>query len=279
MRGPGGSFTLLCQSSPLGDQGGQVIVLEDVTRLREMEAEIEREERLVGVGRIAAAIAHEIRNPLASLSGCIQLLQEENPGPVVDIALREINRLTELVGDFLDTARPPRLLPRPTKVVAVARDVSTALQQDPRYKGLIVVQVEGDQEIEATLDPNRFRQILWNLVLNGAQAMPDGGVVRVACSHQENRLVVEVSDSGVGIDKAHQAKLFDPFYTTRQGGTGLGLATVHRLVRSHAGTITLRSEPGSGTTFQISFPQGIGQVNKQEEAESDLTKPFSHTHS
>jgi two-component system sensor histidine kinase PilS (NtrC family) len=260
--GPGGARVLLCQASPLGDEGGRVIVFEDVTRLREMEEEIEREERLVGVGKIAAAIAHEIRNPLASLSGSIQLLREEAPGPLVDIALREISRLNDLVGDFLSTAGTPTLKKTRAMIGDIARDVATVLQQDPRYKGLIRVEVLAESEPLVLLDVNRFRQILWNLVLNGAQSMPDGGVVSIRFVEEEAAVIVEVSDRGMGIDASDLPKLFHPFYTTRQGGTGLGLATVHRLVRAHEGSIEARSTPGQGTTMRICFPRGLPSADE-----------------
>jgi two-component system, NtrC family, sensor histidine kinase PilS len=254
VQGPEGAFTLLAHASTLGDEGGRVVVFEDVSRLREMEAEIDREERLVGVGRIAAAIAHEIRNPLASLSGSIQLLKEENAGPLVEIAIREIARINELVGDFLDTARPIRLRRCTIDAHTVAQDVATAVQQDARYRGFIHVLVEGSSGTMAYVDPNCFRQILWNLVLNGAQAMPAGGDVIVRCSSLPGSVSVEVIDHGTGIAPDALPKVFDPFYTTRQGGTGLGLATVHRLVRAHAGNIDVRSKLGRGSTFRLVFP-------------------------
>ena len=256
VRGPDGNRTLLCYRSPLGDHA-EVVVFEDVTQIREMEAEMEREERLVGVGKIAAAIAHEIRNPLASLSGAIQLLKEEaEEGPLLDIALREIHRLNDLVGDFLEIARPPQLRPQPTNVTEVLDSLITTFVQDPRYGEQVTVVVDGDPGEPILLDPNRLRQVLWNLLLNAAQAMPDGGMVHVHMERIPGGLRIQVSDHGVGVDSKDIEKLFDPFYTTRQGGTGLGLVTVNRLVRAHGGWVKVQSEPGRGTTFEMFFPDG-----------------------
>ncbi len=249
------SRILVCSQSPLGSAGASVVVFEDVTHLREVEAEAEREERLAGVGRIAAAIAHEIRNPLASLSGAIQLLAEERPGPLVDIATTEIRRLNDLVGDFLDTARPEALAPRPTDVDAIVREVVAAFGADPRYRGTVRVAVSGAVADPLVADPDRLRQMIWNLLLNAAQAMPRGGTVRVATSVDGDHVLVTVEDEGVGMSEADRARLFDPFFTTRRGGTGLGLANVARFMRAHGGRVDVRSEPGQGSAFTLVFPR------------------------
>jgi len=255
--GPEHPLTLLCYRSPLGDSGGEVVVFEDVTDLRRSEAERKKEEGLAGVGRIAAGIAHEIRNPLASLSGVIQMLGEERPGPLTDIAQREVLRLNDLVGEFLATARPIELRRRPVRVHDVIDETVASFGQDPRYAGHIQIVVDAEGDDEAELDPDRIRQVLWNLLLNAAQAMPDGGCIQVEIRSNEERIAVAVHDQGSGISQQDQAKIFDPFYTTRQGGTGLGLANVERLVRAHGGETRVRSTLGEGTTFSLDLPRRI----------------------
>jgi two-component system, NtrC family, sensor histidine kinase PilS len=259
IRGPEEPLTLLCYRSPLGMSGGEVVVFEDVTELRRYEGERKREERLAGVGRLAAGIAHEIRNPLASLSGAIQLLKDEEEGPLLDIAQREVLRLNDLVGEFLNSARPIELRLQPVSVSAIVDEVVAAFGKDPRYGEQvdIVVAEEDDEEGGGTdeLDADRVHQVLWNLLLNAAQAMPEGGTIHVGLHHTERRVTVEVRDEGTGISEEELGKVFDPFYTTRQGGTGLGLANVDRLVRAHGGTVGVRSRVGGGTTFILDFPR------------------------
>ncbi len=271
IRGPREHLTLLCYRSPLGMLGGEVVVFEDVTELRRYEAQRKREERLAGIGRLAAGIAHEIRNPLASLSGAIQMLKDEHTGPLLDIAQREVLRLNDLVGEFLDSARPIELRPERVSVHAVIEDAVAAFGQDPRYgeQVAIVVDEEGEGEGEADLDPDRIRQMLWNLLLNAAQAMPEGGTIHLGVSTGEKRVTIEVRDHGIGINDDELAKVFDPFFTTRQGGTGLGLANVDRLARAHDGEIAVQSRPGEGTTFILDFPRFRATGEQTDTASQD----------
>ncbi len=247
------ALVLLCGSTPL-DGGGAVTVVEDVTRLREMEAVVEREERLSAVGRLAAGLAHEIRNPLASLSGSVQLLRELNPSPLHDIVLREVKRLNELVEDFLDSARPVALDVGPADPGTIVGEVATAFRNDARYKGRRVVRTHFARMPQVRLDAARFRQVLWNLVLNAAQATPDYGTIEIGAEADAGWLVVTVADDGVGMSPDALRRIFDPFYTTRSGGTGLGLANVDRIVRAHGGRIEVESTPGKGTRFRLMFP-------------------------
>ncbi len=255
VQGSDGPRILLCHRSPLGYQGAEAIVFEDITRLRQMEAEMEREERLVGVGRMAAAIAHEIRNPLASLSGAVQLLKEEHPGPLFDIALREIHRLDNLVTEFLENTRAPQLEMSTTSVAPLLEELVDAFKQDPRYKELVSIVYDLPSLEPVSLDQDRFKQIIWNLMLNAAQAMPDGGRIRIAAREEARGLRIDVEDQGAGIPQEELGKLFDPFYTTRRGGTGLGLVTVERFVRAHEGWVEVDSTPGRGSTFSVVFPR------------------------
>ena len=248
-----GMLSLLCSRSALAD-GHEVVFVEDVTRLREMEAVVEREERLSAVGRLAAGLAHEIRNPLASLSGSVQLLRDEGRSPLHDIVLREVKRLNELVDDFLDSARPVRLNLSDASPGAIIGDVATAFKNDQRYQGRRVLRTRAARVPSVRMDAARFRQVVWNLLLNAAQATPDYGTITIELRAEDEMLRVAVSDDGVGIDPVALRKIFDPFYTTRSGGTGLGLANVDRIVRAHGGRVEVDSTPGEGTTFLLLLP-------------------------
>jgi len=249
----GERLTIQCSRGVM-DDGAQVILVEDVTRLREMETAVARDERLAAVGRFAAGLAHEIRNPLASLSGSVQLLKDDGESPLHDIVLREVKRLNELVEEFLDSARPVALDPRWVEPAQIIDDVATAFRTDARFRGRRVVRTRAVGLPRCWMDGGRFRQVLWNLVLNAAQATADYGTIEISGELLEGDLLITVSDDGVGIEPPRLARIFDPFYTTRSGGTGLGLANVDRIVRGHGGHITVDSIPGSGTRFKVRIP-------------------------
>lgn len=246
-------LTLSCSRIPL-EAGGEVVMVEDITRVREMERAMARQERLGAVGRLAAGLAHEIRNPLASLSGSVQLLRDEGRSPLHDIVLREVKRLNELVEDFLDSARPVRLEVQPVDASQIIGEVATAFRNDARYRGKLVLRTAASALPQVPLDASRLRQVLWNLLLNAAQATPDFGTVSVSGEVEGDHLLVVVEDDGVGIEPVALARIFDPFYTTRSGGTGLGLANVERVLLAHGGTVRVSSVPGEGTRFELRFP-------------------------
>ncbi len=249
----------VCSRAGLPD-GGSVIVIEDVTELARMREAATRDERMVAVGRMAAGLAHEIRNPLASLSGSLQLIREEHPSRLADLALGEAERLNRLVEDFLSATRRPPIAPRPVDLYALASEVCEAFARDPRYAPKVVTRCEGAPTL-ARADPDRLRQALWNLILNGAQAMPRGGEILVtvqdlpAGGDRPAGVEITVGDEGVGISEAERRRIFDPFYTTRNGGTGLGLLLVEQVARGHGGHVHVQARPERGTAFHIWLPR------------------------
>jgi two-component system sensor histidine kinase PilS (NtrC family) len=249
----------VCTSAALSE-GGSVLVVEDVTEMTKMREAAARDERMVEAGRLAASLAHEIRNPLASMSGSLQLLREERPSRLVDLALGEAERLNRLVEDFLDVSKRPVVVPRRVDIHAIATEVCEAFSRDPRYAATVKVTCEGHPAI-AFADPDRIRQALWNLILNGAQAMPRGGEVTVSVvprgsiPNVPDGVEVTVTDRGIGIAPKDRPKVFDPFYTTRNGGTGLGLLLVERIARGHGGHISVHGRPTGGTEFNLWLPR------------------------
>jgi two-component system, NtrC family, sensor histidine kinase PilS len=256
-----------------GAAGGYVAIFQDVTGVVQMEQELRRRERLAGVGELAASIAHEIRNPLAAISGSVELLKSgegEDGARLMDIVLREIGRLDALIRDFLQFARPaaPKL-----EAVAlgplfddVARVLEASLPEGAR------LQHEAEAGATARADATQLRQVIWNLVRNALEALEGPGVVRLSAFRvagapqdaapdgrkrgMEGRGSVEivVADTGRGIALADLERIFDPFYTTKPDGTGLGLPTVHRIVESHGGALQVESRPGLGTQFRVRLP-------------------------
>ncbi len=249
----------LCCADPLPD-GGRVVVIEDVTELQRMREVSARDERLVGVGRLAASMAHEIRNPLASLTGSLQLVAEDRPDRLIDIALREAQRLNRLVEEFLSVSRSQKMEPRSTELHALVQEVIAAFGRDPRFRETVRV-VAGGGPAVAEVDPDRLRQVLWNLVVNGAQAMPRGGEILVSVEERADYeqgpegVELRVVDQGPGIAEVDRGRIFDPFFTTRSGGSGLGLALVEQIVRAHGGRIAVRGAPEGGTAFVVWLPK------------------------
>jgi len=266
----GGSRVVGYAVAPL-EQAGHVIVLQDLTELRRMEEAVRRADRLAAMGKLAAGLAHEIRNPLASMCGSIEMLGRspglaEKDRKLMQIVLREGERLEALVHDFLAFARPPSPQLQLVDVSRLVEETLSVLKQDASAKGLAIeAQLEPNAQVRA--DPDQLKQVLWNLLTNAAeatasnlpatgpgQAPESSGAVRVRLRRAANHVALEVKDSGAGIAEEDLLRIFDPFFTTKERGTGLGLAIVHRIVEAHGGEIAVDSVPGKGSTFTVRLP-------------------------
>jgi two-component system sensor histidine kinase PilS (NtrC family) len=254
-----------CSALTSGDaeRVGLIVACEDLSALREMEARMRQADRLATLGRLAANIAHEIRNPLASLTGAIEALaggvtMGEERDRLTQIVLRESDRLDQMIKAFLDYARPTPLTTTLADVSETVEEVLFLLEHRELPPGLKIVRA-----VPPTLlwqfDQHRLRQALWNLCLNAVEAMPQGGELRVGARTVAGGLgrtlmEITVEDTGVGITAAELTQVFEPFFTTKPQGTGLGLAIAHRIVEDHGGEIQVQSEPWRGSRFTISLP-------------------------
>ncbi len=241
-----------------GEPLGLVAVCEDLSEIREMEARMRQADRLATLGRLAANIAHEIRNPLASLTGAVEALRGatmtgDERDRLAHIVLHESHRLNGIIKSFLEYARPAPVLLAEVDVAQVIDDVLTLLEHRELPPGLKIVRELPDR-LPWRLDTQQFRQALWNLCLNAVEAMPDGGELRVSAAAAGGRLGVRVSDTGCGIDPVALPHVFEPFFSTKPGGSGLGLALVHRIIRDHDGHIEARPTLGGGTTMLLVLP-------------------------
>jgi two-component system sensor histidine kinase PilS (NtrC family) len=265
----GRSALLQWSISPLldgtGKRIGQVLFVQDVTRVRDMEEQIERAEQFAVIGELAARIAHEIRNPLASISGCIQMLKssqndEDTSKRLMSIVLREIGHLNLWINDFLEFSRPSHIEKHSVDITRMLKETIEAFEHDDAMENSSV-DVEARQQWLVKGDPVRLKQVFWNLLKNSSQAMPFGGSIHVVvedCRHRGAMMIrASVSDQGVGISQEVKEQIFDPFFTTKQGGTGLGLATCFRIIQEHGGTIEVESELGQGSTFSVYLPQTV----------------------
>ncbi len=236
---------------------GLLVTFQDLTHLKETEDQLQRADRLAAVGRLASGMAHEIRNPLAAISGSVQLLLEGSKlsvedGQLMGIVLREADRLSSLLTDFLAFARP-----RPPEcgrivISELFTELSNMLKADSRFND-VVLELDCENEASLNADRNMLHQALWNLLINAADAMGGSGRIRLSFDDRLKTLCLE--DTGSGVDPEIRKAIFDPFFSTKVKGTGLGLATVYSIVKAHGGTIELTESPLGGAGFCLLFPQ------------------------
>ena len=248
-------------SDHTGNVTGRVIHFQDLTDLRHMEQAVARAERLAGIGRLAANIAHEIRNPLASISGSVEVLKRL-PGAdaetcnLVDIAVREVDRVNALISNLLDYARPRTEDRQRLDLGEMVAEIAKIFEQERRAKE-VRLQLRAQTGVWVEAASGQMQQVLWNLLRNAVEAMPEGGTIYLSTA-QRNATTPEsilmVRDAGIGIPREDLEHIFEPFFSRKTGGTGLGLATTARIVEDHKGTIDVLSQPGKGTTFTIRLP-------------------------
>ena len=254
-------FSIFPLSAESGETTGLVITFQDLTQVRTLEETARRQDRLAAVGRMAASIAHEIRNPLAAMRGSIQLLRSEMNGDssqaeLMEIVLRESDRLNRIITDYLTYARPRAQQLANVDVRELLRETFTLLRNSPELRdGHLLEEELPDRPVMALVDAAQIRQVFWNLARNALQAMPDGGRLRAELRHKSSgRLSITFTDDGRGMSPEQVEHLFEPFSSTTAGGTGLGLSIVHQIIREHGGTINVRSREGHGTTITIELP-------------------------
>ncbi|HUQ33818.1 MAG TPA: ATP-binding protein [Pyrinomonadaceae bacterium] len=250
-------FPLFAES---GETTGLVITFQDLTQVRALEETSRRQDRLAAVGRVAASIAHEIRNPLAAMRGSIQVLRSEMDGnssqaELMEIILRESDRLNRIITDYLTYARPRSQAHTSVDVRELLQETFTLLRHSPELKASHNLEEDYTRE-EAVVnaDASQLKQVFWNITRNALQAMPDGGSLHAELKPAAgNRVRITLTDTGLGMSPEQVEHLFEPF-SSRTGGTGLGLSIVYQIIRDHGGTINVRSREGKGTTIAIELP-------------------------
>ena len=255
-------FSISPLFSESGETTGVVITFQDLTQIRALEETSRRQDRLAAIGRMAASIAHEIRNPLAAMRGSIQMLRSEmkedsSQSELMEIILRESDRLNRIISDFLNYARPRSVVLGQVDVGDLLRDTFTLMRHSPEIGPEQLIEEDLPEEpLPAQVDAEQLRQVFWNLSRNAVQAMPGGGTLRARIRRNTHgRLQISFSDDGRGMAPEQVERLFEPFSSTT-GGSGLGLSIVYQIIRDHGGTITVRSREGHGTSITIELPVG-----------------------
>ena len=244
-----------------GTPFGTVLLFKDLSEVNALRKEIARTQRLVTVGRLAAGVAHEIRNPLSSIKGFAtyfkeRYVNEPQDQQIATIMIQEVDKLNRVVGQLLEFARPIEILKKWVPIMPIVQDGLKLIEQKAVDRKIRINTNFSPQMETAYIDPDRINQVLLNLFLNAAEAMPDGGELTVSVKKTPDGTAMEiiVSDTGLGIESAHIGNIFDPYFTTKPAGTGLGLAIVHNIIEAHQGLIEVQSEVGRGTKMILRLP-------------------------
>ena len=234
---------------------GYVWCFDDVTELRVLERQMRQKEQMAAIGTMSAGIAHEIRNPLASIAGSFNLLQADlqlNPDQrsLVEIITRETERLNRTISEFLGYARPPSLNRKNVDLADVISQTVQLMRNSPELKQEHKIETVL-QPIEANVDESMMRQVFYNLASNAFKAMPNGGTLTITLEARQGNAHIRFEDTGTGLGEDELKRLFVPFNSSFKNGTGLGLAIVYQIVNAHNGAITVKSRKGIGTSFLI----------------------------
>ncbi len=268
----GQSIPIGVNLTPLKSSDGRLVglvgIFQDLTERKKTEARLRQSDRLATAGQLAAGLAHEVRNPLAAISGCIELMKEEGTTAkpqLLNIVLREAERLKLVTGQFLDFAKPTLALQKRCDLVALVAEAVLLLEKscDSAHPVTFSIQREAEEVVVAG-DPDQLKQALWNLGLNAIQAMQMGGQIsfairRLGSKNGDGWVAIELTDTGRGIPPGEVDRIFDPFYTTRPGGTGLGLAITQKIIDNLGGRIEVTSREGGGSTFRVVLKQAAGE--------------------
>lgn len=244
-----------------GEDLGVLVTFQDLTQLKKVEEDLKRTDRLAAVGRLAAGMAHEIRNPLASISGSVQLLMEAGTVEPEDlhlmgIVVKEADRLNELLTDFLAFAKPKQPIKRSVNVASILDQLVEMLAADPRFEQIEIAK-KYPVVFNLSLDRGLILQILWDLAINATEAMEGTGQLTFSVEQGHVPSIV-IEDSGPGIDDEIQGRIFEPFFSTKEKGTGLGLATVYSVIEAHGGMVTVERGSSGGARFSLLFVSGEG---------------------
>jgi len=237
---------------------GYVYVLDDLTEIRRLEREVRMQDKLAAVGRLAAAIAHEIRNPLTSIAGSVSMLSgvpemNEDHRRLLDIVTRESQRLNSIITDFLAYSRTKQYHFDRVDLVQSVEDTLTLMdhRMTAEKTGITIERRFAVRQAWAIADGDKLKQVFWNLCENAVRAMKDGGKLTAAVESLGDDWQVSFRDTGTGMTPQQIEKIFEPFQSNFEGGTGLGLVIVYQIVQAHDGKVWARSKPGQGTTFVL----------------------------
>lgn len=240
---------------------GRIILFRDLTEIQGLKNEIELARRLASIGKLAAGVAHEIRNPLSSIKGFATYFRDRykevpEDKKTAEIMVQEVERLNRVIGQLLEFARPVTIQKKPIQIQVLIRHSLKVIEKEAHEKNISISEEIDPDLHEVSMDADQMNQVLLNLYLNAIESIVDGGqlAIEVKPDHESQRLRIMIQDTGQGIEKNDLAHIFDPYFTTKQAGTGLGLAIVRKIIESHNGEIKVESKSGLGTSVIIILP-------------------------
>lgn len=247
-----------------GEIHGYIRLIQDVTEIKKMEEQIIHSEKLASIGRLAAGIAHEIGNPLTSIFSFVQILREMEEDEFKKESLEtiyfHINRISEILKQLSGFTKMPIGEPKERQINEIIDTSINLIQYDKKAKDINIVKDLSPSLPAINTDGNQLSQVFVNLILNAIDAMPDGGTLTVSSRLKEDNIIIQFKDTGIGIRQEELQKIFDPFYTTKEKGTGLGLAVSYNIIKKMNGSLTVESEFGKGTTFTIKLPLNTAET-------------------
>lgn len=252
-------FTITDIRSTRGILTGTIICFKDLTEVIKIRNEMRQKQRLSAMGEVVARVAHEMRNPLFGMTAVGQILSmeltlDDSQQQLMDSFLKESKRLNTLVDELLDSTREIRLVKRDLNLISVLNDSLRMLNSIASEKGVTIITSRLPDEIQLHADPDKLEQVVLNLLKNATEACPQGGCVELVVDHDPEKVVIRVVDNGSGIPEESLENIFDVFYTTKKGGTGMGLSISKNIVEAHGGTLQALNNPDGGATFYMSIP-------------------------
>jgi two-component system sensor histidine kinase HydH len=246
----------------IGEQGnfiGHVFILKDLSDIRALEIEIQQKNKLAAVGNLAAGVAHEVRNPLSSIRGYAAYFgslfdSDSDNKKAANIMAEEVDRVNRVISELLEFARPMELELQEVEIFDLVDKALRLIKYEAEMARVNIAKSIASDIPKVAMDKDRFTQVLLNIFINGIQAMKTGGDLTVEVFTRENKLTFQISDTGDGISAEDQANIFNPYFTTKKKGAGLGLAIAFKIIESHGGSIKIESAKGKGTMFVISIP-------------------------
>jgi signal transduction histidine kinase len=235
-----------------------------LANMREMERRLHRAERLSAMGRLAAGVAHEIRNPLNAMGMACQRLQKDNLDQLSKVIRDEIRRLNQIVEEFIGFSRCGHPVLKQEDITALLRQMALLVEEEASSRGISLRRDWPESPLMIWMDADKIRQALFNIIKNAMESIPDQGTITLALSREGRRWVaVRISDTGTGLSPEEVEHIFDPDYTTKEKGLGLGLALAHEIIEGHGGEIRVKSAPGRGTLFEVVLPVEAQGVRRQ----------------
>ncbi len=238
---------------------GKMLLLRDVTQIRELEKEVSRSRHLTSLSSLAAGVAHEIRNPLSSIKGFAVYLKERlqadsDDKKTADIIVDEVERLNRVITQLIEFARPVELKKEKTRIADLISHTLRLIEAQAQKNNIKINMAGENNGLFAMLDPDKAKQVLLNIFLNAVAAMKKGGILSISWEREKENLRIGISDNGVGIEKMDLPRIYDPYFTSKPVGTGLGLAVVQKIMEAHGGRIFVERAAGQGTTVSLYFP-------------------------